>query len=53
MLNDLLEAMLNQTTERMQRQRQNQATKKEYEEITHNIGLDNLKIAGSELASGG
>jgi hypothetical protein len=53
MLNDLLEAMLNQTTEHLQRQRQNQATKKEYEEITHNIGLDNLKIAGSELASGG
>ncbi|MEN8220420.1 MAG: hypothetical protein ABFS56_29545 [Pseudomonadota bacterium] len=47
---DLLEAMLNQTTERVQRLRQNQATLKEYEEITHNIGLDNLKIAGSELA---
>jgi alkylation response protein AidB-like acyl-CoA dehydrogenase len=47
---DLLEAMLNQTTERVQSLRQNQATLKEYEDITHNIGLDNLKIAGSELA---
>ncbi|HEY0734201.1 MAG TPA: acyl-CoA dehydrogenase family protein [Herpetosiphonaceae bacterium] len=47
---DLMEAMLNQTADRLDSYRQQDAPPEQYEDITHNIALNNLKVAVSELA---
>ena len=47
---DLIEALLYRAAERFDRLRQTQAPLEQYEGITHNIALNNLKVAGSRLA---
>lgn len=47
---DLIEAMLYQVTERLDKLRRDGAPLEQYQDITHNIGLNNLKVAGSQLA---
>ena len=47
---DLIEAMLYQVTERLDKLRRAGAPLERYEDITHNIALNNLKVAGSRLA---
>ena len=47
---DLIEAMLYQATDRIDKLRQNSASLKHYEDVTYNIALNNLKVAGSRLA---
>ena len=47
---DLIEGMLYQATKRLDKLRQDKATLSEYEDITHNIALNNLKVTGSRLA---
>lgn len=47
---DLMEAMLEQTAQRLDKYRQNTEPFSTYENLTHTIGLNNLKVATSELA---
>lgn len=46
---DLIEAMLNQVVQRFEKLRNDRMPLEHYEDITYNIALNNLKVAGSRL----
>ena len=47
---DLIEMMLHQIAERLDKLYKSSAPLRQYEDITYNIALNNLKVAGSRLA---